>query len=265
MLFPAEIPAEPPMATLADMKGDADASVEHFFERYAEELPAVLGDKCRRVGTTFLSRYGRARLGKLFALPAGNAREVLQTCELDAGWLETIEEIAGFTFRDHSVPDSAALLCAVSEAPGPSRGDWPLASWWKPHVKAENKRPPTISEELGKDICDETIPECIFAKCIDTADPLCTAIEEGELEAIGGAVLSYYATRFGHIRFGVPLCRHLGKKLGHRLPILPNYGEALGKSRRWHRILYNKARNYSHVRPSHSNQPPPRCAADAVA
>lgn len=264
MLFPAEMEAAPPMATLADMKGDADASVEHFFERYAKELPAALADKCRRVGTTFLSRYGRARLGKLFALSAGNAREVLQTCELDPGWLETIEEMAGFTFRDHSVPDSATLLCAVSEVPGSSREGWPLPSWWKPNVKAEKKRPDTISEELGKEICDETIPEGIFTKCIDTADPLCTAIEEREIEAMSSSLLSYYASRFGHIRFGVPLCRHLGKKLGHRLPILPAYGETPGNQRRWHKILWNKARNYSHARPSHSNQPPPRCAADAV-
>ena len=244
------------MATLADMKGDADASVEDFFELYAEELPAALGDKCRRVGNTFLSRYGRARLGKLFALSAGNAREVLQACELDEGWLETIEEMAGFTFRDHSVPASAALISAVSEATGPSM----------PRVKAEKKRPNTISEELGKDVCEEKIPEAIFEQCItDTTDPLCTAIEEKEIEAISSALLTYYASRYGHIRFGMPLCRHLGKKLGHRLPILPAYGETPGKSRRWHKIVYNKARNYSHARPSHSNQPPPRCAADALA
>jgi len=234
----------PPLPKLSDMKGDADASVMGFFNSYAAELPDELAAKCRQVGTEFLARFGKTRLGPLFMLPAQKARDVL-ACNLDDGWLESIEEQAGFRFKEHSVPPSAELVCAMGET-APAK-----------QAKRERKRPDTISEELGDMLPQETIPKWIFDKCITTHEPLVKTLTEPELSGMTSEILSYFASRFGHFKLGSPLCRHLGNKLTRALPHLPAYGSTLGIDRRWGKMLADKAKNRQYVRAAH--EPAPSC------
>ena len=235
----------PPLPKLSDMKGDADASVMGFFNSYAAELPDELAAKCRQVGTEFLARFGKTRLGPLFMLPAQKARDVLVTCNLDDGWLESIEEQAGFRFKEHSVPPSAELVCALGET-APAK-----------QAKRERKRPDTISEELGDMLPQETIPKWIFDKCITTHEPLVKTLTEPELSGMTSEILSYFASRFGHFKLGSQLCRHLGNKLTRALPHLPAYGSTLGIDRRWGKMLADKAKNRQYVRAAH--EPAPSC------
>ena len=231
--------AAPPRA-LADMKGDVDASTLVWFEQYANDLPSDLAVKCRRLGSYFLEAHGKRTLGTLFKLNAEQALKGLKACDLEDGWLETLEDEAGFSFKDQKVPDSAALVasaCSNATATGPIHHK----------VKAERKRPPTISEELQEagTLEDERLPA--VDHLVDTVNPESIALQKSEVTAIVREIRRGYLRRYGKSNLGMPLCRVLGKQLEKKFPRLPSHGKTAGHERRWWAILGYAAENGIYV------------------
>ena len=234
-----------PLRPLGEMKGDADALTIDFFAAWADRLTPTLADKCTKWGNFFMEAHGKATLGQIFKLKTAKALEALDAVGLDHGWLETLEEEAGFTFPDPNVPASAALCPAHP----PSRGSKMLAV-----AKAARQIEPTISQELNQagTLHDQPLPPQCY-DVVEVADPQTTTLLPSDVSAIVRVIRRHYYKGFGRGNLGMPLCRHHGKQLGRAFPLLPAHGHTKGCDRRWFSILNNGQENGTHVLASPSN------------
>ena len=233
--------------TLGKMHSDVDALVVDFLNAYAEELPEELATICTAARDLFLKRHLRVRLGQLFRLTLKQAEQVIVDAGADAGdasgWASSLEDAAGFEFREHSVPESALIAATAGLLTGDSKG---------PTVRSrERTLLMTVGEELEKDNLADTfvLAECCY-DVIEVLDPQSQTISEREVEAFSDAVMEFIGTKFGRYNMGAQFCRTLGKQVEKRLPNLPK-GKG-GVNRAWWKIFKNKTKNRKHVRP-----PPP--------
>ena len=112
--------------TLGKMHSDVDALVVDFLNAYAEELPEELATICTAARDLFLKRHLRVRLGQLFRLTLKQAEQVIVDAGADAGdasgWASSLEDAAGFEFREHSVPESTEIAATAGLLTGDSKG-----------------------------------------------------------------------------------------------------------------------------------------------
>ena len=239
----------PMLPTLANMKGRAGAKVIDWFTAYALELPEEQGNVCRAAGTAFVAKTMKITLGSLFKMEGARAERILDSVGADLGWLETIEEEAGFKFAVLPVPAISTLVAPDSD------GQQRVSSGKRTQRSAG--RPPTLSAELFRagTLYDQTVPEECF-RHVHTKTPLVHRITEVECNKTTAAVVLWCAAIHGRCNLGVGLCTQLGRQLQDRLPMLPVYGK--NDERNWESMLRIKAENLVHVRcPSN---PPTACS-----
>ena len=237
--------AVPPAPTLASVMGDAQAKCADFWRLLAEEQPAPSDATVIAIGNELLKMYHRTRLGGLFAISVGDSEACIAVAapgDNARGWRLAIEHEAGFTFASSpNVPKSAEL--AMMLAPANVDGAPVPTAMQKRLVAGEL----TISDDLADagHIPDSPIaPEC-FEEF--TCDPMKEVVDEAELQAFVGAVVSQFAATHGKINFGAPLLRKCGAHAHRRIKYLPPKGGRLGSKRKIATILYDKTNNRSFV------------------
>ena len=219
--------------TLASFHGDATASVQEFFDVWNTELPPSLAERNIRFCNVFMETYGRTRFSHFFKLTRDQA---CKACDGLDGWVETIEEMAGFTFDGQTAPDSARLASLA--------GVDAVASCLRPTVKTFTAN--TIYARLVKEgtLDQQIIPDAVYA-VVDVANPLVDEISAVEIERFTDALLQWFACEYGEWNIGIQLARHFGKQIEKRLPNIAPYGSV---SRKWWKIVKNKTKNRRYVR-----------------
>jgi hypothetical protein len=94
-----------PRRALDDLKGDAQAKCEEFFELFSAEQPAPSDATVLAIGAQMDATYHRTRLGGLFALSDGDAEACIAVAaphDNARGWRLAIEYEAGFKFASGS-------------------------------------------------------------------------------------------------------------------------------------------------------------------
>ena len=175
-----------------------------FFEVYAEELPLTQAGIAREIYSNLFKEHARTRFSGLFKLSTTQVDAVIATAGGGDGWRETIEELAGFSFRKPSAPESAELYSLITKSSVRTSEKDELAK------KGRN----TLSAVLAADdtLMDETLDDDVFS-CITTVDPRNNPISEPEVEKFTDLVLRQTRDSFccavGHCVFRQLLWSHM--------------------------------------------------------
>ena len=235
---------------LLSFKGDCTAKTREFFAAFAEELGGRNGEMVAQVGEDFVETHRRTRLANLFELNQNAALAIVVKSGGDEDLLASIEDTAGFTFKQPDAPDSFALMNLKKGMP---LGD--ITSRLHNTVSAR-----MTSEEMQK----MTLTQGCF-DVFTTPDYENNQVEEREVEAFTDACLVQFAYDHGTWKIGRPLVRKYMAGPAKRI-MLPDYGKGpgrkLGKDRDLVQMTIDKIKNRKNVRlaplPPHSRA---RCAS----
>ena len=226
--------------TLESFEGDAQAHTRDFFQAWMADLTPADAEKGMAICDKLVTDLGRTRFSSLFKLPASQVDTLIRENGGGEGWRMTIEAIAGFSFKEPTVPRSADLFNGIGPTATVMECTVPVAS--------TNHASMSISRTLtaqGK-FLDEVLPEYCF-DVVKTKDPMNNEIKETDIEAFTNSVLQYAFTKYGAWNFGMPLARLFGKQAHARLRILPTKGKVVGCKRDFGQMLYDKSRNRQFV------------------
>ena len=232
---------------LSQMKDDINAFTVDFFAAYAnDQRDEEQREQLIATGNVFIKEHVRTRLGQLFRLTIGQAEAACVkggvSKEEAPGWRGAIEDAAGMSFREQSVPSSAFLATAAgAETEYATKG--PLVKFGKVRKPRLHKSLLTVGAQMALDGSPPYIPEYCY-DVIQTENPEMQTITEPELIAFTDRIIEYYGTVYGRFNLGRPLCRLLGKLAEKRLPKIP-LGK--GKNRAFRKILDIKTKNRKHV------------------
>ena len=220
-----------PPRSLSELRGDGETHLAEFFDVWSADLPPGLAAINCKVRDSFIGVHGRTRFASVFKLNRALAEGVMAECGAGEGWIDTMEDLSGFTFAAPTVPSTASL----------SGGD-------PAHKPSKKKR--TLSDDVRESAAGydgEVIPDAVF-DAVKCKYPGADTLEPKDVSAFTDALLLWAGARHNAWNFGLPLARHYAEQAARRLPKLPA-GKTKGAQQGWTDIIMNKTKNRTFVRP----------------
>ena len=229
---------------LLSFKGDCTAKTREFFDAFAEDLGGRNGEMVAQVGEDFVETHRRTRLANLFELTTSVALAIVSKAGGDEDLVGSIEDTAGFKFRQPDAPDSFALMKL--------KNGMPLGN--ANYNKLNTVSAKMTSEEMQK----MTLSQGCF-DVFTTPDYENNQVEEREVEAFTDACLQHFMYEHGTWKIGKPLVRKYMAGPAKRI-MLPDYGKGpgrkLGKDRDLVQMTIDKIKNRKSVRLAPFECPP---------
>ena len=224
--------ARPPRS-LSELCGDGETHLAEFFDVWSADLPPPIAAINCKVRDSFIEVHGRTRFASLFKLNRAVAEKVMAECGAGQGWIDTMEELSGFTFAAPTVPSTASLSGGVPDKPKP-------------------KKKRTLSDDVLESAAGfdgEVIPDAVF-DAVKCKYPGADTLESKDVTAFTDALLLWAGARHNAWNFGLPLARHYASQAARRLPKLPDKpGKTKGAQQGWTDIIMNKTKNRTFARP----------------
>ena len=223
---------------LSEFKNDTQARTIDFFEAIAYDLPPGTANIATTIGNKFLEKHLSARLGALFKLRRSQAALVITEAGGDEGWVDTIEEFAGFTFAEPYVPASSALVTDKRSYEQAGDND----------SEPKPKRMQTVSQVLANDggLLDEKIPMGCYS-VIKTPNYQTNTIKDRELHSVLDEVAAYAVARHKTLKIGKNLADIYAAQVKNELKLIPARGSVPGHLRDLGQMLLDKAKNRTYV------------------
>lgn len=222
---------------LSTFKHDAQARTLDFFAAIGRDLPDGPAETALKIGDAFLRKHMCARLNALFKLPRSVAGQVIIEAGGHEGWVDSIEEFSGFSFRERSVPESFDLV--------KSQQSISMSTTGETRVKKELK---TLSQQLAHDgtLLDEKLPAACFSR-IETPNYRKNTIKDTELHRTLDEVAAYVISRHQTLKIGKNLAEIYARQVRTELPNLPPRGKIPGSERDVAQMILDKVKNRTYV------------------
>ena len=223
---------------LCEFLHNPQARTHDFFAAIAADLPPGPAEVALLVGERLVTKHCCVRICALFKLMRYQVVTIITDCGGYAGWIESIEEFAGFKFADQTVPESSALVSQSTKRSGCS-ADRP--------EKIKVLR--TISEKLVNQgtLVDEKLPSTCFLG-IKTPNYETNTIKDQELHHVLNNVAAYVVARHKSLKIGKNLAEIYARQIKDELPRLPPRGKLPGHERDVAQMILDKVKNRTYVR-----------------